>query len=213
MRKLHKAVLAVAALETASAATWIYLKWVRPWQMTWGATDEELSREYPYDEVFAQPDWSATRAVTVAARPQQIWPFIVQIGWGRAGWYGYDWVDNGGKPSRWELLPEHQHLEVGKKFPMSPCTAVYCLDFEEFRWMLWRGKNEAGTWLWYLDPIDEGHTRLITRMRNEYRWRNPTILPMQIAVELADLPFMRKCLLGLKARAERLARLEPEALG
>ena len=145
MRKLRKAVLAVAVVETASAAAWSYLKWVHPWQMTWGATDKELSREYPYDEVFAQADWSATRAVTVAARPQQIWPFIVQIGWGRAGGYGYDWVDNGGKPSTWELLPEHQYLAVGRKFPLSPFTAVYCVDFEEFHWMLWRGKNQAGT--------------------------------------------------------------------
>ena len=210
MKRLHRIALTAVAVETAAGAVWAYLKWVRPWQMAWGATPEEVTRAYPYDDVFERPEWSATRAVTVAARPQQIWPFLIQIGWGRAGWYSYDSVDNGGRPSTWEVLPEHQWLEVGKDFPMSPFTAVYCGDFEELRWMLWRTGEDAGTWLWYLDPIDEGHTRLITRMRDHYKWTNPLILPQQILTELGDLPFMRKCLLGVKARAERLARVEAD---
>jgi len=102
-------------------------------------------------------------------------------------------------------------LEIGKDFPMSPWTAMYCMDFDEPHWMLWRGSETAGTWLWYLDPIDETQTRLITRMRDTYRWRDPLILPQQILTELGDLPFMRKCLLGVRARAERLARLEADA--
>lgn len=206
MKTLRKTVLTAVAVEAALAAVWAYLKWGRPRQMTWGATDDEVHRVYPYDDEFVMPEWNATRAVTVEARPEQIWPFLIQIGWGRAGWYGYDWVDNGGRPSTWEILPEHQWLEVGKEFPMSPWTAVRCYDFEEPRWMLWRAGDRAGTWLWYLDPVDDGHTRLITRMRDEYRWTDPLILPQQIATELGDLPFMRKCLLGVKARAERLAR-------
>jgi hypothetical protein len=109
------------------------------------------------------------------------------------------------------LLPEHQWLEVGKRFPMSPWTAVYCRDFEEPKWVLWRTGDASGTWLWYLDPIDERHTRLITRLRDEYKWTNPPILAQQIITELGDLPFMRKCLLGIKARSERIARLETEA--
>ena len=136
-----------------AAGTAAYLKWIRLWHTTWGATPEEVSRVYPCDDVFVAPEWNATRAVTVAARPEQIWPFLVQISWGRAGWYSYDWVYNGGRPSTWELLPEHQWLEAGKDFPMSPLTAVYCKDFDELRWMLWRTGDEAGTWLWYLDSI------------------------------------------------------------
>lgn len=89
-------------------------------------------------------------------------------------------------------------------------TAAYCKDFDELRWMLWRTGDEAGTWLWYLDPIDDEHTRLITRMRDKYRWTNALIPPQQIITELGDLPFMRKCLLGVKARAERRARVATE---
>ena len=162
----------------------------------------------PFDYEFPAPTWNATRAVTVHATPEQIWPWLVQIGWGRAGWYGYDWVDNGGKPSTWEILSQCQDLAVGKELPMSPWTAMRCFAYEENRWMLWRVNARAGTFLWYLDPIDETSTRLITRMRDQYRWSNPLILPQQLAVDLFDIFFMRKCMLGVKARAERLAKTE-----
>jgi hypothetical protein len=202
---------AVAAVKVA-----LYVRWIRPWQMHWGATAEETARPLPGDEIVARPTWNATRAVTVEARPEHIWPFLVQIGWGRAGWYGYDWADNRFRPSTWDILAEHQHLEVGKKFPMSPVTFQVCVDFRENEWMLWRGKDagldavarrgvSAGTWLWYLDPIDETHTRLLTRMRDEYRWTSPFIL-VQLLTDVLDFPFMRRVLLGIKARAEARAR-------
>jgi hypothetical protein len=202
-----------AALAAGGAA--LYLRVYRPWQTRWGASDAEVTRFLPGDEIVGRPTWNATRAVTVAATPAQIWPFLVQIGWGRAGWYGYDRVDNGGRPSTWEILPEWQGLEIGKEFPMSPVTFMVCVDFRENEWMLWRGKDadvdalsrrgvSSGTWLWYLDPVDETHTRLITRMRDRYRWTSPYIA-VQLAVDAFDFPFMRKVLLGIKARAEAWA--------
>ncbi len=216
MRKTFVSGLIILGAGTAAVGT--YLLVYRLWQEHWGATEEEIARLLPNDEVVPNPTWNATRAVTIAATPEQIWPFLIQIGWGRAGWYGYDWVDNGGKPSAWEILSEEQHLEVGKDFPMSPWTAQYCKAFEEPRWMLWRSTKDSkatssdtsGTWLWYLDPINERHRRLITRMRDTYRWTNPLILPQQIILELGDLPFMRKCMLGIKARAERLSERPQE---
>ena len=236
----------LAVVGAAAGAAWGYLRWARPRHVRWGATDDEVVRPLPGDELVGRPHWNATRAVTVAATPEQIWPWLVQIGWGRAGWYGYDWVDNGGRPSAREILPEHQHLAVGKDFPMSPWTRMYCVAFEEPRWMLWRGRPDApgpldgaalrdgvsplvssgsgqdggalvdraqrlvaggGTWLWYLDPMDVGHTRLINRMRDEYRWTSPMIAA-QLLTDVGDFPFNRKCLLGIKERAEALARGE-----
>jgi hypothetical protein len=152
--------------------------------------------------------------VTIEATPEQIWPWIVQLGWGRAGWYSYDWVDNGGKRSSWEIMDEHQHLEIGSQFPMSPWTAMYCRDFEAPRWLLMRmgdkeGTRDIGSFLYYLDPIDEKQTRLLIRMRDKYRWLNPPILLMQLAVDVGDIIFQRKHLLGLKARAERMALRQP----
>ena len=192
----------------------LYVGVIRPWQMHWGATAEEAARTLPYDDLVPDPTWNSTRAVTVEARPEQIWPWLVQVGWGRAGYYGYDWVDNGGKPSAWEIIPEHQHLEIGTKFPMSPWTAMYCRDFEEPRWMLLRMGNEDGTsdigsFLYYLDPKDAQRTRLMIRMRDKYRWFNPPVLAMQLAVDVGDIFFQWKHLLGVKARAERMAAGSP----
>ncbi len=198
--------LSLAALSAAlSLLVTAYIRWLRPKQMHWGATPEEVSRPLPGDERVPDPTWNATRALTVAARPEQIWPFLLQLGWGRAGWYGYDLIDNGGRPSTWDVLPDHQTIALGKEFPMSPWTSMRCVDYEDGRWMLWTGGAGSGTWLWYLDPMDEHHTRLITRMRDRYSWTDPVLLPQQLLTDVGDFPFMRKCMLGIKARAERLA--------
>src|SRR6266700_1732179 len=94
--------LGVAAL--GAVALGVYLRYIRPWQLRWGATDEEVARAMPGDEVVKHPTFNATRAVTIQARPEEIWPWLVQIGVTRAGWYSYDWLDNLGKPSaQWML--------------------------------------------------------------------------------------------------------------
>ncbi len=70
--------------------------------------------------------------------------------------------------------------------------------------MLW--EKGGGTWLWLLEPADPGRTRLISRMRGRYRWTRPSIVTELILMEIGDPFMMRKCLLGIKQRAERLAR-------
>jgi len=206
---VNKRAIAGAALLGGLAAAYIGV--IRPRQMRWGATDEEAARTLPYDDLVTNPTWSLTRAVTVEVTPEEIWPWLVQVGWGRAGWYGYDWADNGLKRSAWEIMPERQHLQIGTKFPMSPWSAMYCGDFDEPRWILLRMGNESGTsdigsFLYYLDPIDEHGTRLIIRMRDKYRWFNPPVLAMQLAVDVGDIYFQWKHLLGVKSRAERMAK-------
>ena len=88
----------------------VYLRFIRRWQLRWGATDDEVGRVMPGDAVVKHPTFNATRAVTIRARPDQIWPWLVQIGITRAGWYSYDWVDNLGRPSARRIIPELQHL-------------------------------------------------------------------------------------------------------
>ena len=67
-----------------------YMRWYRPWQLRWGSTEEEARRAMPGDEVVQHPSFDATRAVTIAAPRDCIYPWLVQIGVGRAGWYSYD---------------------------------------------------------------------------------------------------------------------------
>jgi hypothetical protein len=73
----------------------------------------------PGDDLIADAA-SSTRAITIAAPPQQVWPWLVQLGYGRAGWYSYDWIDNDGQPSAGHIIPELQQLQVGDQILMAP---------------------------------------------------------------------------------------------
>ena len=90
--------LAIGALGTIAALV-AYRLWIQPWQHRWGATDDEVHRTMPGDGLI--PDAaSTTRAITIAAPAEQVWPWLVQLGYGRGGWYSYDWIDNDGQPDR-----------------------------------------------------------------------------------------------------------------
>ncbi len=188
----------------SGAAFGVYLRFYRPWHSRWGATDEKVALEMPGDELIEQPAFNVTRAITIRARPEEIWPWIAQIGFRRAGFYSYDLLDNFGKPSADRIIPELQHIEVGTWIPMSGKvteeTAFRVRAFEPNHWMLW--EKAASTWTWKLIPIDEEHTRLIIRLKCHYRWTRPTIVSDLILMELGDFPMMRKLMLGIKQRAE-----------
>jgi hypothetical protein len=182
----------------------LYLKVIRPWQLRWGATAAELTRAMPGDEDIPAPSFDATRGVTIHAPPDALYPWIVQMGMNRAGWYSYDLLDNLGRPSARQILPEHQQILAGQLIPMSPDGkyGVYVKDFRQNEWILWNDKEGATTWFWGLYPEGENRTRLVTRIRMKYRWNSPAAL-FNLLVEFGDLPMMRKCLLGIKERAEQ----------
>jgi hypothetical protein len=98
----------------AAKATGYFLVY-RPWQLRWGATDEEVSATLPGDDLLPARRWRATRAVTVQADPAYVWPWLLQMGAGRAGWYSYDLIDNGRVPSAREIRPELQGTRVGDR--------------------------------------------------------------------------------------------------
>jgi len=100
--------LAVGAVGTVGVLG-VYRLWVQPWQHRWGATDEEVHRAMPGDDLIPGAA-STTRATAIAAPPDQVWPWLVQIGYGRAGWDSYDWIDNDGRPSADRILPQLQQL-------------------------------------------------------------------------------------------------------
>ena len=76
-----------------------FLAAYRPWHLRWGATQDELRRQKPGDDVVSDPTFNATRGVTVNAPSEKVWPWIVQMGFGRAGWYSSDLLDNLGRRS------------------------------------------------------------------------------------------------------------------
>ena len=92
---------------------------IRRRHLRWGATNAELAGEMPGDEIVPNPSFSATRAITIDAPPEAVWPWLVQIGFGRAGFYSYDLFDNAGRPSAETILPEYQSPKVGDWGPMA----------------------------------------------------------------------------------------------
>lgn len=183
-----------------------YVRWLRPWQLTWGATDAEVAAALPGDEVVDRPSFTATRAVSIAAPPECIYPWLVQMGVGRAGWYSYDLLDNLARPSATEILPEHQQIDVGDVVPMSPDgkQGMRVLDFRKDASLLWWDGVGESTWAWSIEHRGDSTSRLISRVRMHYRWLSPSIL-FGLLVEFFDLAMMRRAMLGIKQRAEALA--------
>jgi proline iminopeptidase len=103
----------MTALGAVGAAAVAYGRLGRPRLLRWGATDEEIIRPYPGADVVPDGRRGATMAVTIDAPPDQVWPWLVQLGGDRAGWYSWDHLDNAGRPSAQVVHPEWQHLTVG----------------------------------------------------------------------------------------------------
>jgi hypothetical protein len=180
-----------------------YVAFVRPQQLTWGATPAEVCRRLPGDDLVPRPMFNATRAITIQAAPDQVWPWLVQVGLTRAGWYSYDLLDNLGRPSASRIIPELQQLAPGDVVPMSPDgrQGIVVRTVEAPTSMVWWSPGET-SWTWQLDPLPHGSTRLITRIRSRMR-ATPRSIAFYVVVEIADYWMIRKMLLNIRERAER----------
>lgn len=161
----------------------------------------------PGDELAVSPfGMHATRAVTIDAPPRDVWPWIVQIGTGKAGWYSYDLLDNLGRSSAREILPQWQNVAVGDAAaPMNPFAPVETSPWRvaavaEDELLLWHQPG-AGTWAWLLRELPDGRTRLVTRIRIPYD--SAVGLAFAPLIEVADFPMYRRMLVGIRERAER----------
>lgn len=190
-----------------------YLFWARPYQLRWGATDVEVKRSMPGDEINPHPTFLATRAITIEGTPEQIWPWLLQMGYGRAGFYAYDIFENIGSPrgiqSADYIIPEFQKFEVGDPMPISPAGGLSFYAIEPNKYVIWRGDDTYGGFIWALYPLDNQHTRLVSRARLSYSWNRPTQLIFDLFTEFADHLAIRKILQGVKGRVE--GKIEPMA--
>jgi len=208
MRTATKVLLPIGAVAGAVAVRETYQRRLRKPVLTWGATDEEAARRLPGDEFLEDADIVTTRAITIEAPPSAVWPWLVQMGSGRAGAYTYDWIENLfglGMHSSDRIHPEWQHLEVGDMIPGKaslPGLRVELLEPE--RALVTR--SEDGTWVWAF-VLDEQDSRTRFLSRNRIAMRNPSLgdrLGMAV-MEPGSLVMERKMLLGIKQRAEALA--------
>jgi hypothetical protein len=198
-------------LAVLGAAVAGYLLFIRPWHLRWGASDEELQRSMPGDDEIQQPNYATTRAVTINARPADIWPWLVQMGYQRGGLYSYDWLDRLfgilDRPSADRIIPEFQHLQVGDVIPLGagPSWPVKALEPDQYLLICLKDPQhpELGvTWVWALYPLDGEHTRLVSRNHGRQPL-TPGGIFMLLLLEPTGFIMERKMLLGIKQRAER----------
>ena len=177
---------------------------VRHWHRRWGATDAEVLAAMPGDELVPGSRVFCTRAITIDAPPKAVWPWLVQVGFGRAGFYSNDLLDNVARRSADRILAEFQNPKVGDWVPMfsrvNDTTAFKIAAIKPAEELVW--VKPDSTWAWTLTDVG-GQTRLVTRLRILYRWHRAAQALMSLVLfEFGDFPMMRKMLRTLKQRAE-----------
>ena len=198
----------------------VYRSVLRPWQMTWGATEAELAAALPGDDLVHPPATQATRAVTIAAPPEEVWPWVVQLGADRGGFYSYDWLENLfglGIHSANTVVAEWQDRSVGDFVAANskrtggwyvadirPAEALVLqvADLTTGRPVSRHGRpGWEFLWIFALRPTADGGTRLLVRERVAFA--NAAVEALFSPLGLVSFVMTRRMMLNIKARAEQ----------
>ena len=207
--------LAIVVLIATTVAVYFFVIW--PAIANWGATGPEAAGGLPGDHAVAAPDLRTTRAITVRAGPDHIWPWLLELGVDRGGMYSYDWLENllGLKVrSTWRIIPEWQALQPGEFIRFTPPDyflpdgpGVWVTDLQPEQAMLGCFGSSAarpepciGTWQFLLQPNKDGTTRLV--VRTNARTGSTLAAALAKVFELPVFIMERRMLLGIKQRAE-----------
>jgi hypothetical protein len=191
---------------------------MRRWMSGWGASRSDRVRVMAGDSLLEDPTYSGTTAVSINAAPEDVWPWLVQIGYQRGGLYSYDWLDRLfgylDRPSATRILPEFQHLAVGDRIPLGRGPSWPVAVVEPCRALVLDMRNMGGLdWVWQfaLYRIDEKRTRLVSRscVHTQTIWARL----LTYAIEPAGFVMTRRMLLGIKERAEALRAGRTETHG
>ena len=198
-------------------------RWFLPAVRGWGARSNDLFRPLPGDDLVPDPDMRHTRGITIAAPPDAVWPWLLQLGQGRGGLYSYDWLENLAGcdiHSVDSIVPDLQSLAVGdivslRKGDM-PAFLVSAIDPGRSLVLVARDPSTGApahaapdvpmavdeSWAFVLEPDGEGATRLLVRGRRRIRGERMDRVAWSL-IEAASLPMERRMLLGIRDRAER----------
>jgi len=194
-----------------AAGAGLYATVIRHRVLTWGASAEEAGDRLPGDELLTDASGISTRAITIDAPPDAVWPWIAQMGPApRGGAYTYDWIENLlglDMHSAGRVLPEFQHPQVGDTIGLG-VNRMHLDRVEPGRCLAWRSADGNWVWSFVLRPVGR-RTRLISRNR----FRTPTLTTRlgMLPMEPGSLVMERKMLLGIKQRAETLAAASSSA--
>ena len=196
----------------------------RRYHQHWGASDAEITRPLPGDDLIPVSKLDSTHAITVHAPAERIWPWLAQMGYGgRAGFYGYEVLERRlGARNINRLNPEAPAPVAGGSLPFAPGMPLTVAVVDPSRalvlWTVttankaidpagpWGEDYVAWSWAFVLEPIDTSTTRLLTRMRISYRPAAKWAAFVQLLLEPAHFIMGRRQLLGLRQRAEATGR-------
>jgi hypothetical protein len=202
---------AIAAAVAGGAAA-ACLSGGRSRQLRWGATDEDVDAALAGDDLITAPDLTATRAITIHAPADLIWPWIAQLGQGRGGFYAYDWLENLlglDMHSADRVVREWQDIQAGDQVMLAAGVGLAVTTAVPGRALVIRGSIPMGaipcpydcTWAWVLREQDDGTARLMVRERYAYtrRWAAFLIEPVQVI----SFVMTQRMLRGIRERAEK----------
>jgi hypothetical protein len=211
------------------AAGLVYVFVVLPWQLRRGATNAKLQRSLPGDDLVPSPKTGYTQAITIKAPKSEVWRWLVQIGYKRAGWYTYDFlhrlvgiagcVDDERRSAK-RIIPELQDLGLGDVIEIAPGMGYSAVGIEPEQVLIlhtvwdtskWESVSSddplpqnylMSSWVWFLEEIDEKTTRLIVRVRSDHSPGLLNTLSTRIPNALGRLLMQPRTLRVLKQRAE-----------
>jgi hypothetical protein len=220
-----KGILENIAGALAIAGTLAFSPFIRRWYNRWGATDQDVNRSLPGDELVPNPRLTSTRAVTINACPEDVWPWLVQLGQQRGGLYSYERLENLARCEMHNadrIIPEFQTLNRGDEVRLGPqgYPLFKVSDFQPNRALILAAADPQtgqvtklnnpmpenysnGNWIFFLDEIGKQRTRLLIRQAIDYQPDNfINRLLWRVITEPIGFVMTRKMLLGIKFRVE-----------
>ncbi len=197
----------------------------RPWASRWGAAHAEAYGSLPGEDLVPNAKAQSTHAITIQAPASEIWPWLVQMGQGRGGFYSYDWLENLfglDIHSAKEIVPQFQSLNIGDLVRMHPTGGLEVAIVEPERDLVFYadadtqagrrsemtgalGDNQLDvvtTWGFHLRPLNSHATRLVVRSRGDWHPNVRTSLLWGVIIEPVNLIMSQKMLRGIKQRTE-----------
>ena len=170
----------------------------------WGSTPDETAGPVVGDDLCPDARVVATRSITLAALPAEVFPWLRQMGFRRAGWYSYDWLDNLGRRSARIIHSEWQDVVTGSRVPAGPMSFEAAIVDPPRAFVLRVGSGDTSrrrvqfALAYELRPVAEG-TRLVTRVRIRLNLPGGRLLETFV-LGPGDGIMVRKQLLNLAAR-------------
>ncbi|MBA2664145.1 MAG: hypothetical protein H0U74_17775 [Bradymonadaceae bacterium] len=192
----------------------VYMTVIRPRHMRWGATQQEIDRPMLGDELVNKPTYVTTRAITIDARPEDVWPWLVQMGEHRGGFYSYDLIDRllGIKVhSAHRILPRFQHLDEGDALDLKGNMIVRKIEAGRAL-VIGPGKSVEhidSTWSIALHPLGSTRTRLVSRVRPRFDLKSARALLLLLVLDIGQIIMEQKWLHEIKSHAEGTYELWP----